>query len=54
MIIGTGSKDFWSMSQPINDSQFANYDLDPLLAGFSMPSTASPSPRHRAPICFPL
>ena len=32
VIIGTGSKDFWSMSQPINDSQFANYDLDPLLA----------------------
>jgi hypothetical protein len=32
LIIGTGSKDFWSMSQPINDSQFANYDLDPLLA----------------------
>jgi hypothetical protein len=32
LVIGTGSKDFWSMSQPINDSQFANYDLDPLLA----------------------
>jgi hypothetical protein len=32
LIIGTGSKDFWSMSQPVNDSQFANYDLDPLLA----------------------
>jgi hypothetical protein len=32
LIIGTGSKDFWSMSQPSNDSQFANYDLDPLLA----------------------
>jgi hypothetical protein len=32
LIIGTGSKDFWSMSQPINDSQFANFDLDPLLA----------------------
>ena len=32
VIIGTGSKDFWSMSQPVNDSQFANYDLDPLLA----------------------
>jgi hypothetical protein len=32
LIIGTGSKDFWSMSQPINDSQFAAFDLDPLLA----------------------
>ena len=32
LIIGTGSKDFWSMSQPVNDSQFASYDLDPLLA----------------------
>lgn len=32
LIIGTGSKDYWSMSQPVNDSQFANFDLDPLLA----------------------
>lgn len=32
LIIGTGSKDRWSMSQPGNDSQFASYDLDPLLA----------------------
>ncbi|MGA2558919.1 MAG: DUF4331 domain-containing protein [Terracidiphilus sp.] len=32
LIIGTGSKDRWSMSQPLNDSQFAAYDLDPLLA----------------------
>ncbi len=32
LIIGTGDKDFWSMSQPVNDSQFAHYDLDPLLA----------------------
>lgn len=32
LIIGTGSKDFWSMSQPVNDSQFANFDLDPTLA----------------------
>ncbi len=23
LIIGTGYKDFWSMSQPVNDSQFA-------------------------------
>jgi hypothetical protein len=32
LIIGTGSKDRWSMSQPVDDSQFAAYDLDPLLA----------------------
>jgi hypothetical protein len=31
LIIGTGDKDFWSMSQPNNDSQFAHYALDPLL-----------------------
>jgi hypothetical protein len=32
LIIGTGYKDFWSMSQPVNDSQFANFDLDPKIA----------------------
>lgn len=32
LIIGTGYKDFWSMSQPVNDSQFASFDLDPKLA----------------------
>ncbi len=32
LIIGTGDKDFWSMSQPKDDSQFAAYALDPLLA----------------------
>jgi hypothetical protein len=32
LIIGTGSKDYWSMSDPVNDSQFAAFDLDPLLA----------------------
>jgi hypothetical protein len=32
LIIGTGYKDYWSMSQPKDDSQFANFDLDPLLA----------------------
>jgi hypothetical protein len=29
LIIGTGTKDTWSMSQPVNDSQFASFDLDP-------------------------
>ncbi|AXC11698.1 hypothetical protein ACPOL_2376 [Acidisarcina polymorpha] len=32
LIIGTGSKDYWSMSHPLDDSQFAAFDLDPLLA----------------------
>jgi hypothetical protein len=32
LIIGSGSKDFWSMSEPVNDSQFASFDLDPLFA----------------------
>ena len=32
LIIGTGDKDYWSMSHPKNDAQFAHYALDPLLA----------------------
>jgi hypothetical protein len=32
VIIGTGSKDKFSMSEPVDDSQFANFVLDPLLA----------------------
>lgn len=32
LLIGTGSKDRFSMDQPKNDSQFAHYLLDPLLA----------------------
>lgn len=32
LIIGTGAKDTWSMSAPSADSQFASYDLDPLIA----------------------
>jgi hypothetical protein len=45
LIIGTGSKDYWSMSEPVNDSQFASFDLDPLIArifnavyGFKIPT----------------
>ena len=45
LVIGTGSKDFWSMSQPVNDAQFASFDLDPLIArvfnavyGFNIPT----------------
>jgi Domain of unknown function (DUF4331) len=32
LIIGTGDKDNWSRAIPSNDSQFANYALNPLLA----------------------
>jgi Domain of unknown function (DUF4331) len=32
LIIGTASKDRFSMDQPVNDSQFASFFLDPLLA----------------------
>ncbi|HEY1340960.1 MAG TPA: DUF4331 domain-containing protein [Bryobacteraceae bacterium] len=32
LIIGTGDKDKWSMTEPKDDAQFASYDLDPLLA----------------------
>jgi len=32
LIIGTGSKDTWSMTPPSQDAQFAPYALDPLIA----------------------
>lgn len=32
LIIGTGYKDYWSMTEPKDDAQFASFDLDPLLA----------------------
>lgn len=32
LLIGTGSKDSFSMSEPKNDAQFANFALDPVLA----------------------
>src|SRR5262249_47983306 len=32
LLVGTGFKDFFSMSQPQNDSQFASFFLDPALA----------------------
>lgn len=45
LVIGTGSKDYWSMTQPVNDSEFASLDLDPLIArvfnavyGFKIPT----------------
>jgi hypothetical protein len=32
LIIGTGSKDAWSRAQPVNDADFADFALDPLIA----------------------
>jgi len=32
LLIGTGSKDGWSMNEPKDDAQYANFKLDPLLA----------------------
>jgi len=32
LIIGIGSKDRWSMDKPVNDKQFAHFDLDPAIA----------------------
>jgi hypothetical protein len=47
LIIGTGDKDKWSMSEPKDDGQFAGYVLDPLLArvfgGLGLP--VPPTPR---------
>src|SRR5262245_36375264 len=46
LIIGTGDKDKFSMSEPQGDAQFANYVLDPLLArvfaGLGLPLPPTP------------
>jgi hypothetical protein len=61
VIIGTGSKDRFSMDDPVNDAQFSSYFLNPLLAtvlaGIGVP--VPPAPRtdllplvqYMAPIC---
>ena len=61
LIIGTGSKDRFSMDDPKNDSQFASFFLDPLLAKIfaSIGIPVPPAPRtdllplvqYNAPIC---
>jgi hypothetical protein len=61
LIIGTGSKDKFSTDVPINDSQFAGFVLDPLLAKIfaSLGIPVAPAPRtdllplvqYQAPIC---
>jgi Domain of unknown function (DUF4331) len=62
LIIGTGSKDLFSVSAPQNDSQFAGFFLNPLLAqlfhsvlGISVPppprTDLLPLVQYMAPIC---
>lgn len=64
LIIGTGSKDKFSMSEPKNDAQFASFALDPLFArvlnavtggAVSIPTPPRadllPLVQYRAPIC---
>ena len=61
LIIGTGSKDRFSTDDPFNDSQFANFFLNPLLAQIfaSIGIPVPPAPRldllplvqYNAPIC---
>jgi hypothetical protein len=61
LIIGTGAKDQFSVSNPIDDGQFANYFLNPLLAqifaSIGVPVPAAPRTdllplvQYQAPIC---
>jgi len=62
LIIGTGSKDLFSISDPAKDSQFASFFLDPLLAhvySSVLNIPIPPAPRtdllplvqYKAPIC---
>ena len=61
LIIGTGSKDQFRIDDPTNDSQFANFFLDPLLAQIfaSIKIPVPPAPRldllplvqYTGPIC---
>src|SRR6201987_1308389 len=62
LIIGTGSKDLFSVSDPENDGQFASFFLDPLLAhiyssvlNIPIPPTPRtdllPLVKYTAPIC---
>ena len=48
LIIGTGFKDTFSISDPAGDSQFANFVLDPLLAQLfaSLGIPVPPPPRN--------
>lgn len=61
LIIGTGYKDRWSMDSPVNDAQFGQFFLNPLLAQVfsSIGLPVAPAPRtdllilaqYQPPIC---
>ncbi len=47
LVIGTGYKDMWSQDDPVNDSAYARFGLDPIVARvvhavFSVPAPAPP------------
>jgi hypothetical protein len=51
LIIGIGTKDYWSMSKPVNDSQFASFDLDPTIVSIidSLYSVLAPGALYSPP-----
>jgi hypothetical protein len=51
LIIGIGTKDYWSMSKPVNDSQFASFDLDPVIVSVidSLYSVLAPGALYSPP-----
>jgi len=51
LVIGIGSKDYWSMSNPVNDSQFAKFDLDPVFVSVvdSLYSVLAPGALYSPP-----
>ena len=51
LIIGIGTKDYWSMSKPEHDSQFAHFDLNPLFVSIvdSLYSVLAPGALNSPP-----
>jgi hypothetical protein len=51
LLIGIGTKDYWSMSKPVNDAQFAHFDLDPLFVSIvdSLYSVLAPGALNSPP-----
>src|ERR1700722_12458163 len=51
LIIGIGTKDYWSMSKPVNDAQFAHFDLDPTIVSIvdSLYSVLAPGALNSPP-----
>ena len=51
LVIGIGSKDYWSMTNPVNDSQFASFDLNPVFVSIvdSLYSVLAPGALYSPP-----